>query len=30
MTGQAAVIKQVWVLDAMCLSHVARYYSPGS
>jgi hypothetical protein len=24
MTGQAAAIKQVWVLDAMCLSHFAR------
>jgi hypothetical protein len=24
MTEQAAVIKQVWVLDAMCLSHFAR------
>lgn len=24
MTGQAAVVKQVWVLDAMPLSHFAR------
>jgi hypothetical protein len=24
VTGQAAVVNEVWVLDAMCLSHFAR------